>query len=117
MFEWKAYIYILTNNTHTVLYTWVTTGIYRRIHQHRQKVYSKSFTSRYQCDKLIFFYGFDNLCDAIETEKKIKKRNRDKKRNLIWRYNPNRDDLFEKGGPSTRNLIDSRLASGWQRGH
>lgn len=114
MFEWKAYVYILTNNAHTVLYTWVTTDIDRRIHQHKQKVYSKSFTSRYQCDKLIFFYKFDNLSEAIEMEKKLKKRNRDKKRSLIYKHNPTRVDLFEKGDPSTRNLIDSRLASGWQ---
>lgn len=78
----KAYVYILTNNTHTVLYAWVTTDIDRRIHQHKQKIYPKSFTSRYQCDKLIFFYEFDNLCDAIETEKKIKKRNRVKRKIL-----------------------------------
>ena len=49
-------VYIMTNKMHTVLYTGVTSDIVARVWKHKNKVYPKSFTARYYCDKLVYFF-------------------------------------------------------------
>lgn len=53
------------------------------------------FSSRYNIDRLVYFQEFDNIEQAIEIEKTIKKWNRTKKINLIKSINPNTLDLAE----------------------
>jgi putative endonuclease len=65
------YVYILTNKTHTVLYTGVTGNIERRMYEHKNKLI-EGFTKRYNADKLVFFEAFNNVNDALVAEKKIK---------------------------------------------
>ena len=93
MFEWKAYTYIMTNHTHSVLYIWVTSDLHKRLHQHKQKVYDKSFTAKYNCDMLVYYEEWYELWAAIEREKQLKKRSKVKKINLINTQNPEREDL------------------------
>ena len=54
-------IYITINKNNTVLYTGVTSDIYSRIVEHKSKIYPKSFTCRYNVDKLVYFEHFDNI--------------------------------------------------------
>ncbi|MEG9329189.1 GIY-YIG nuclease family protein, partial [Salinimicrobium catena] len=49
-----SYVYILTNKNYTVLYTGVTSNLVKRVYQHKTKAY-KGFTSRYNCDQLVFY--------------------------------------------------------------
>jgi len=59
------FVYILTNKNNTVLYTGFTDDIVRRVDEHKRKKVSKSFTSRYNCDKLVYFESFELAQDAI----------------------------------------------------
>ena len=88
-------VYILTNKNKTVLYTGVTSDIRKRIHQHKTKFY-KGFTSKYNCDRLVYFEEFTNISEAIKYEKKIKAGSRAAKEKLILRQNPEWKDLSEE---------------------
>lgn len=87
-----SYVYILTNKNHTVLYTGVTSDLIKRIYQHKTKAY-KGFTSRYNCDQLVFYQEFSSISQAIEFEKKIKGGSRKTKVRLISSLNPEWYDL------------------------
>ena len=53
------YVYIMSNKPNGVLYIGVTDDIEERIKEHKLKLYPKAFTSRYNCDKLIYFEEFE----------------------------------------------------------
>src|SRR5882762_11920637 len=88
------YVYILTNQRHTVLYTGVTSDLEQRIFEHKTKLYS-GFTAKYNCDKLIYYEEFSEIEEAIHREKQLKKYRRVWKENLINLENPERKDLSE----------------------
>jgi putative endonuclease len=88
-----GYVYIMTNQRHTVFYTGVTASLYRRVQEHKEKRDPHSFTARYNCDKLIYFNGFQHIEEAITEEKRIKGLRREKKLKLIEAINPNWNDL------------------------
>jgi putative endonuclease len=81
------YIYILTNKSHTVLYTGVTNDLNRRVWEHKQKI-KKGFTERYNVTELVHFELFDSIELAIAREKQIKGYSRTKKDALIQAFNP-----------------------------
>lgn len=87
-------IYILTNKTNSVFYIGVTSNIEERILQHKEKVF-KGFTSKYNCDKLVYFEEFQWIQDAIAREKQLKGGSRQKKIDLIVDMNPGWMDLSE----------------------
>ncbi len=89
----KAYVYLLSNKHNTVLYTGVTSNLYKRILQHKDKFY-KGFTSKYNCDKLIYFEEYLSIKEAISREKQIKNYSRKKKNELVNSTNPRWEDLF-----------------------
>ena len=88
------YVYILTNNRHTVFYVGVTSTIIGRLWQHKNKVYS-GFTKKYNVDVLVYYEHFDNIETAIIREKQIKKYRRQKKVILIEKMNPDWRDLYD----------------------
>ena len=81
-------VYIMVNKHHTVFYVGVGASISNRIAQHGQKVYSKSFTARYNIEKIVYYELFDTIVEAIAREKQIKKYSRVKKIQLILSKNP-----------------------------
>ena len=89
-----SHVYILTNKNHTVLYVGVTSDLVKRIEQHKMKFY-KGFTSRYNCDHLVFYHTFDDIREAISYEKKLKAGNRANKEKLIKAMNPEWKDLSD----------------------
>jgi putative endonuclease len=89
-----GFIYILTNKNNTTLYVGVTSNIKQRIQQHKDKKYKKSFSARYNLNKLVYYEVFQKIGDAIAREKQLKAGNRAKKIALILSKNPNYDDLF-----------------------
>jgi putative endonuclease len=91
----QFFVYILTNDTHTVLYTGVTNDLVRRVCEHREGV-NKGFTKRYRVRQLIYYEVFDDPLTAIQREKQIKAGSRQKKLELINKMNPNRRDLYEE---------------------
>ncbi len=89
------YVYILTNKNHTVLYVGMTNNLKIRLKQHKSRV-TKSFTKRYNLDKLVYFETTRYVNNAIKKEKQIKKWNRQWKINLINDINPDWDDLSSR---------------------
>ena len=95
MRDHNYFIYIVTNKNKSVLYIGVTNDLQRRTYEHENRLIP-SFTKRYNCHFLIYYKHFQNIEDAIEREKTIKKWRREKKENLIKEFNPNWHFLNEK---------------------
>ena len=91
-----GFIYILTNNHNTTLYVGVTSAIVARVEQHKEKYDSKSFTARYNLDKLVYYEAFQMIGDAIGREKQLKAGSRLKKVRLIESINPDWTDLYDE---------------------
>ena len=91
--EYSYYVYILTNETNTVFYTGFTNDIVRRIAEHKIK-FNNSFSSKYNITKLVYYEHFNDVHNAIEKEKKLKKWNREWKWRLIRKMNPGVRDLI-----------------------
>ena len=87
------YVYILTNKNNTVLYTGVTNDLSRRLEEHRNNLTKKSFTARYNANKLVFYETTTQADVAIAREKQIKAGSRKKKEELINQMNPLWQDL------------------------
>ncbi len=91
----KYYVYILSNNAGSVLYTGVTNDLMRRVFEHKNK-FVDGFTSRYNVSRLVYYeVGDDPIC-AIEREKQIKGGSRGKKLALIATMNPEWRDLYDE---------------------
>ncbi len=87
-------VYILTNKTHTVLYTGVTSNLIKRLYEHRHAD-CKDFAFRYKAFKLVYYECGGDIMSAISREKQIKGGSRTKKINLIESINPEWRDLTE----------------------
>ena len=90
------YVYILSNNYGTTLYTGVTNNLYRRLAEHRSHADPNSFTAKYNVHKLVWFEYTENVEAAIAREKQIKGWNRARKIKLITQKNPYWKDLSEE---------------------
>ena len=88
------YVYILTNNTRTVLYTGVTNNLFRRVNEHKTHIAPNSFTARYHVHNLVYFEQASNPDAAIAREKQIKGWNRKRKNKLIEKTSPKWEDLY-----------------------
>ncbi|MGM5470341.1 GIY-YIG nuclease family protein [Flavobacteriaceae bacterium LMO-SS05] len=91
-----GFIYILTNQNNSTLYVGVTSNIVVRVAQHKQKYHPKSFTAKYNLNKLVYYEAFQMIGDAIGREKQLKSWSRAKKEALIDSINPNRDELYDE---------------------
>ena len=87
------YVYIITNASNRVLYTGVINNLERRIYEHKNKMFPRSFTSKYNCNKLVFYEATNSIEPAIIREKQIKGGSRKKKIELITKLNPEWEDL------------------------
>lgn len=88
------FVYIISNWKHSVFYTGVTNDVERRVYEHKMKLIP-GFTSRYNCNKLLYYEEHNDINYAIKREKLIKKYKRDWKKNLINSINPEWKDLSE----------------------
>ena len=86
-------VYIMANKPNGVIYIGVTDNIEERVKEHKLKIYPNSFTSRYNCDKLVYFEEFNNGDEALLREKQFKKWKRDWKIKCIEEMNPSWMDL------------------------
>ena len=66
------YVYIMTNNNNTVLYTGVSGDIQQRMQDHKLGRNDTSFTKKYNINKLIYLESTDSIEAAINFEKKKK---------------------------------------------
>ncbi len=49
-----SYVYLLTNKYNSVIYAGVTTGLIKRVYQHKNKL-TPGFSSRYNIGKLVYY--------------------------------------------------------------
>jgi len=89
----SSWVYINASK-HWTLYTGVTTDLEGRTWQHKTKAFA-GFSSKYNCDRLVYFEEFDDVRNAIAREKQIKGWTRAKKLALIRASNPELKDLAD----------------------
>lgn len=94
MRSFDFYIYILASKRNSALYIGVTNNLKRRIEEHKNKI-NRSFTAKYNIEKLVYFEHFDYIDQAIKREKRLKKWKREWKNELINKVNPEWRDLSE----------------------
>ena len=92
MQEKQPAVSIMTNKRNGTLYTGVTSGLGKRIYQHKAAL-TAGFSRRYGCTWLVYFELFEEMTAAIAREKQIKAGSRRKKLVLIEGLNPQWDDL------------------------
>lgn len=83
MKEYTYYIYILTNINNKRFYIGVTSNLLNRYYEHKNKKIPKSFTAKYNINKLVYYEIFNDINYAISREKELKGWRREKKINLI----------------------------------
>ncbi len=91
----QYYVYFLTNFNNKVIYVGVTSDLKRRICEHKNKSFD-GFTSKYRVDKLVYYEICEEIEGAILREKQIKGGSRQKKAELIIKFNPGWDDLYDR---------------------
>jgi putative endonuclease len=85
-------VYILASEPYGTLYVGVTTNLAARIEAHRNGSVD-GFTERYGVHFLVYFELHDEMYEAIQREKRLKKWNRAWKIRLIQEANPEWKDL------------------------
>ena len=90
----KFFVYILSNQHHTVFYVGFTDDLERRVFEHKNKLL-KGFTEKYNVDKLLYFEEMPSAEEAKHRETQLKKYKREWKENLINTINPAWKDLYE----------------------
>ena len=88
-------VYIMTNKNNRVLYTGVTSNLFKRVAEHRDKVVP-GFTSSYNVNKLVYYEEYATMDEAITREKQIKGGSRRKKLDLTNSQNPGWKDLYDE---------------------
>jgi len=87
----QYYVYIMTNKSKT-LYIGITSDLYRRVFEHKQK-FVNGFTKKYNINKLVYYEITNDVNAAIAREKQIKIWRREKKIKLIEDFNLEWRDL------------------------
>ena len=88
-------VYILASKPYGTLYVGVTSNLADRIQAHRSGAV-EGFTKEYGVHLLVYFEVHDEMYEAIQREKRLKKWNRAWKIRLIEEMNPEWKDLGEQ---------------------
>jgi putative endonuclease len=106
--KWPA-VYITANRYRGTIYIGVTSDLWSRIHDHKNKRFG-GFTAEYDIVLLVWYEHHSQMDDAIRREKQLKKWNRDWKIRIIEEMNPDWLDLHDEIDPIstlvTQNKID-----------
>jgi putative endonuclease len=94
--EYRFYVYIMASDSGT-LYIGVTNRVDLRTIQHKEGRGS-IFTSKYGCDRLVYFETFIDVHNALARETQLKTWRREKKVTLIESINPEWKDLGKHYG-------------------
>ena len=105
-----AYTYIMTNKSHSTLYTGCTNDLVRRVWEHKTHHYKGSFTDRYNCEYCVYYEELTSYQAAIDRENAIKHMKREEKIRLIENKNPEWKELVtEKGFVRDKTLWRERV--------
>ncbi len=89
-----SYVYILASKRNGTLYIGVTSDLVQRIWEHKND-WVDGFTKRYAVHKFVWYEEYEDIEDAIQREKNIKRWRREWKLDLIEQMNPSWRDLYE----------------------
>ena len=88
----RYFVYIMTSGRNGTLYVGVTNDLIRRSYEHREGL-AEGFTKKYGAKTLVWFEEFNDVRDAIDFEKRLKKWERKWKLRLIEEKNPDWEDV------------------------
>ena len=88
------YVYILSNKLNTTIYIGITNNLLRRVYEHKNHLDDKSFTAKYNINKLVYYEYTGDVQAALEREKQLKSWNRARKNKLVETMNPSWKDLY-----------------------
>lgn len=88
------YVYIMSNDVNTVLYTGFTGDLKGRVYEHKEKL-ADGFTKKYNATRLVYYEVCESREGALWREKQIKSGSRQNKVELIDRMNEKWKDLYE----------------------
>lgn len=88
-------VYILASKRNGTLYIGVTSGLVKRIWEHKNNMV-KGFTKRYNIHQLVWYELHGTIESAITREKRLKDWKRKWKLELIESSNPKWEDLYFK---------------------
>ncbi len=87
------FVYIMASQKNGTTYIGMTNDLYRRVHEHREKLYT-GFSKQNRTTRLVYYEQYADVRDAIKREKQLKKWNRAWKIDLIEQSNPEWRDLW-----------------------
>ena len=90
--EYRFYVYIMRSASRRALYIGMTNNLHKRVWQHKNHVF-EGFSDRYNVARLVYWESFDDVRNAIDREKQIKRWRREKKLWLIAQLNPEWRDV------------------------
>ena len=86
-------VYILASERNGTTYIGVTSDLVKRVWEHKQNL-ADGFTKQYGVHTLVYFELHDEMTQAIQREKQLKKWNRSWKLRMIELKNPDWRDLW-----------------------
>ena len=90
-----GYIYIMADMRRGRLYIGVTSDLLRRVHEHREGLV-EGYTRKNRLKRLVYYEFHEDIRDAIQREKSLKRWYRPWKDALIEERNPDWDDLWDE---------------------
>jgi putative endonuclease len=88
------YVYILASQRNGTLYIGHTDSISRRVWEHQEGM-RPGFTAKHGVKRLVYYESFEGREGAFRRERTMKKWNRAWKLELIERFNPGWEDLYD----------------------
>jgi putative endonuclease len=108
--EYIYYVYFMQSPSRRALYIGMTNNLRKRVWEHKNHQHA-GFTGDYHCTRLVYWESFDDVANAIDREKQLKRWRREKKLWLVSQKNPSWKDLaadwYKTQGPSTAALVHS----------
>ena len=86
-----------SSKKHGTIYIGVTADLSQRIYDHKQ-MDAESFTAKYGVTRLVWYEEHDDIRDAIQREKSLKRWRRQWKIDLIESINPEWHELYKGMG-------------------
>lgn len=115
--EYHFCVYIVQSASRRALYIRMTNNLHKRVWQHKTHAFA-GFSDDYNAVRLVYWESFDDVRNAIDREKQLKRWRREKKIWLVERLNPDWKDLaaewYEAQGLSTAtpvHRVNERLRS------
>ena len=118
--EYIYYVYMMQSASRRALYIGMTSNLRKRVWEHKNHI-REGFTDDYNCTRLVYWESFDDVGNAINREKQLKRWRREKKMWLIERKNPRWQGLAadwypaETQGPSTAHDLSKSERSCFAR--